>query len=108
MNPGKLNKRALFQRRHRSPVGGGSSDEIWEDAFSVWASIRVLAPQHRNFMNQPGTFEPNWIIIRKDRGRIPKVHMRAIIDGQKYNILTVREYTSDPKYWEIEAMGILP
>lgn len=108
MNPGSLNKRATFKENIPIGDGAGGYDDNWTECFTCWVKIKTLAPEHREFMGNQATFFPAWFIMRKSISTIPKADMKVFVGVTEYNVLSVRNYEPDPKYWEVELKELAP
>ena len=108
MNPGELDRRAVFLECVRTSDEAGGFNETWIEAFVRGGKLIVYTPTHVDYQGQRVSAEVRKLYIRKDDGISPSVYMRVNIAGNRHTITNVRDYAVDGKYYELEVSLLTP
>jgi len=98
---GELRHRITFQNLTLMPDGQGGSDEVWADAFTVWASVVPKNKSERLFSAQIQYQRTHQIIIRWREG--VSTEQRILFKGRVFQIHAFSNYDERRFFITIDA-----
>lgn len=104
MKTSELSYRAAFERRTEANDGYGNTQDVWAASFTRWCGITYLKGGETVMGARLEGRQPVILTVRADsETRIITPDMRAIINGQAYNIRESPRPTKDRAYLEMAA-----